>query len=63
MEQADLTPLSRTLGWLSIRLGVAQLVAPRAVARTLGVEHRRMLLRALGVREIAYGVGILRNRQ
>ncbi len=54
--------LARGLGWFSVGLGVAQVVAPRGVARMIGVrDDRRSLatLRAVGVREIASGVGLL----
>lgn len=50
------------LGWLSLSLGVAQLVAPRGVARLLGVDanaRTELALRALGLRELSCGVGIL----
>ncbi|HUQ97888.1 MAG TPA: SRPBCC family protein [Gemmatimonadaceae bacterium] len=54
-------PLTQFLGWFSIGLGVAELVAPQAVARLIGVdeEEHTTLLRAYGVREIAAGLGIL----
>ena len=54
--------LSRALGWFSIGLGMAELAAPRMVARAIGLSDRadrRALLRAFGLREIASGVGIL----
>jgi uncharacterized membrane protein len=51
--------LARGLGWFSIGLGVAELVAPRQVARLIGSPARTGLLRALGMREIASGLGIL----
>ena len=53
-------PLARTLGWFSIGLGLAEAIAPRALARLIGIsgEHR-MLLRLFGLREMANGVGIL----
>lgn len=50
------------LGWFSIGLGLAEVVAPRAMARLIGVPtnaRTRATLRALGVREIGNGVGIL----
>ncbi|MET0414134.1 MAG: SRPBCC family protein [Polyangiaceae bacterium] len=50
------------LGWLSLSLGVAQLVAPRGVARLIGVDanaRTELALRALGLRELSCGVGIL----
>jgi L-ascorbate metabolism protein UlaG (beta-lactamase superfamily) len=51
--------MARALGWLSIGLGVAEVVAPKQVGRLIGVKRRDGLLRALGVREIASGVGLL----
>jgi hypothetical protein len=56
--------LARGLGWFSIGLGVAEFAAPSLVARLIGVPDdggRRKALRALGLREIASGVGILAN--
>jgi uncharacterized membrane protein len=50
---------ARGLGWFSIGLGLAQVVAPGAVARLVGVKNHSILVRALGLREIASGVGIL----
>ncbi len=53
---------ARGLGWLSIGVGLAQIAAPRGVARMIGVdddETSRNTLFAIGVREIASGVGIL----
>lgn len=53
--------ISNFLGWFSIGLGLAEVIAPQAVARFIGVdeEEHRTLLRAYGVRELAAGVGIL----
>lgn len=56
--------LSRALGWFSIGLGVAQLVAPNNVNRLVGVDDdgkNRALQRMIGLREILAGVGILSN--
>jgi uncharacterized membrane protein len=47
------------LGWFSVGLGVAQVLAPREVARLIGVGERTGVMRACGLREIATGVGIL----
>ena len=47
------------LGWFSVGLGVAQVLAPREVARFIGVGERTAVMRACGIREIATGVGIL----
>ncbi|MCP3103992.1 hypothetical protein LZ198_34475 [Myxococcus sp. K15C18031901] len=51
--------LAKALGWLSIGLGLSELLAPRALARFLGMRKGIGLLRAYGLREIAAGVGIL----
>jgi hypothetical protein len=52
--------LARGLGWFSIGLGMAELLAPRAVARATGMHRRNeRLLQAYGMREIAAGIGLL----
>lgn len=51
--------LARGLGWFSIGLGLAQVLAPRSVASLIGVKNHSNLFRAVGLREIASGVGIL----
>ena len=51
--------LVRGLAWFSIGLGLAELVAPRFVCRFIGVKPRSGLVRLLGVREIASGIGLL----
>jgi uncharacterized membrane protein len=55
--------LAKALGWFSIGLGMAQLLAPRVVSRATGVADHPVLVRAVGVREIASGVGILSQRR
>ena len=58
--------LARALGWFSIGLGLAEVVAPHGVARLIGIEadeRNRRLLRGMGMREIASGVGILSQRR
>ena len=54
--------LAVALGWFSIGLGLAQVTAPGAVARFIGIdddERNRTLMRVFGAREFASGVGIL----
>jgi hypothetical protein len=51
--------LARGLGYFSIALGLAELLAPRAVSRSIGLEGREELVRVYGAREIATGVAIL----
>jgi uncharacterized membrane protein len=53
----------KALGWFSLGLGVAQLLAPRAISRAIGIAERPVLMRTVGMREIAAGVGILSQRQ
>lgn len=58
--------LAAGLGWFSIGLGVAELVAPGAVARGIGLKGRGpalTLTRLCGLRELAAGVGILSQRR
>jgi uncharacterized membrane protein len=53
---------ARGLGWFSIGLGLAQIGAPRAVARLIGVnddDETRNTMFAIGLREITSGIGIL----
>ena len=51
--------LAQGLGWFSIGLGVAELIAPGHLARFLGMDDHADLIRAYGAREIVTGVGIL----
>ena len=55
--------LAKGLGWFSIGLGLAELLAPRAVSRVTGLRGQEALLQAYGLREIATGIGILVSRQ
>ncbi len=48
--------LARALGWFSIGLGVAQMLAPRRITRVLGMRGQEGLVRAYGAREVASGV-------
>ena len=54
-----LQSLARPLGWFSIGLGLAELVAPRRIAEAHGAPDAGALVRGFGLREIAAGVGIL----
>src|SRR3954468_22645484 len=55
--------LARNLAVFSLGLGLAELLAPRKVAQLIGVseEHERTL-QALGLREIASGLGIMQGK-
>lgn len=60
--QAMAAQLARGLGWFSLALGVAQVLAPARVARTVGVpttSRSVAITRFMGMREIAHGAGIL----
>jgi uncharacterized membrane protein len=53
---------ARGLGWFSVGLGLAQIGAPRTIARLIGVddsEKTRNAMFAIGLREITSGIGIL----
>ena len=61
-EQSRGEQLAVGLGWFSIGLGVAELAAPDAVARFIGLRDDRTttsVLRAYGAREIGNGLAIL----
>jgi uncharacterized membrane protein len=51
------------LGWFSVALGLGHLVAPRQVARLIGVDEddrtTRSALMAIGLRELTTGIGLL----
>jgi len=47
------------LGIFSIGLGLAELLAPRRMARATGLPGREALLKAYGAREIASGIALL----
>jgi uncharacterized membrane protein len=55
--------LALTLGWTSLVIGAAELLAPRGVSRAIGARGRPSVLRALGLREIITGLGILAHRR
>jgi uncharacterized membrane protein len=59
--------LADFLGYFSIGLGLAEVLAPQLIARLVGIKHpnerNRTLLRLMGLREISSGVAILSNQQ
>ncbi|HYG36358.1 MAG TPA: SRPBCC family protein [Clostridia bacterium] len=63
MTQGKEMRLARGLGWFSIGLGLAEILAPGAVARMAGIPRRKNLIRLLGFRELASGIGILAQRR
>jgi hypothetical protein len=55
--------MARALGWLSIGLGMTELLATQNITRALGMEGRESLLRFYGAREIASGILTLSTEQ
>lgn len=51
--------LGMALGWLGVGLGVAALLMPRRMASASGLDGRTRTMRAVGLRELATGAGIL----
>ncbi len=54
--------LGNALGWVSLGLGAAALLRPRTVTRAAGLDGSRRAMhamRAIGVRELATGAGLL----
>ncbi len=52
--------LAWSLGWMSLGIGLTELTTPKGLCRLLGAPRRySWLVRALGVRELASGVGLL----
>ncbi|MCA1618741.1 MAG: SRPBCC family protein [Acidobacteria bacterium] len=58
LKYVDEEQLARGLGWFSIGLGLAELLAPRGVARVAGLRGGTGLIRLMGLREIAHGLAI-----
>ena len=57
--------LADFLGWFSVGLGVSQIVMPRVVSKICGIDDsdgNTVLMRALGMRELTSGVGILTQK-
>jgi hypothetical protein len=53
---------ARGLGWFSLALGAAELLAARPLARGTGLAGRQTLLRSDGVRGAATSAGLLKAR-
>lgn len=53
------TAFARTIGWGTLGLAVVAFVAPAALSRLLGYGERPRLVLALGVRDLAIGVGLV----
>jgi uncharacterized membrane protein len=56
--------LANGLGWFSIGLGLAEILAPKQLASLIGLrKDHPILFRVMGAREILSGVGILTERK
>ncbi len=61
-DRSSADRLTNGLGWFSVGLGLAEVLAPEAIAAICGVSRnskQRTLLRLYGARELAAGLGIL----
>lgn len=62
IRSSERDSLARFLGWFSVGLGAAELVAPRLLCRVVGASDSGKapeIMRAMGLRELAHGTGIL----
>jgi uncharacterized membrane protein len=58
LKNINAEKLARGLGWFSLGLGLAELLAPRGIARISGVHGNTGFIRVMGLREICHGIGI-----
>lgn len=66
-EQSDNNALrwkraSYALGWFSLALGAAELLAPKKIAKALSSEGHEGLIRSFGAREVVAGAGLLTDQ-
>lgn len=62
LDRRSTHALAKGLGWFSVGLGLAELCAPRPLARWLGMRDGEALLRSYGLRELTAGIGLLTAR-
>ncbi len=53
------TQLARGLGWATIGIAAAEILATEQVEQLLGVDHHHALLKGFGLRELAVGLTLL----
>ncbi|MBV9456568.1 MAG: cyclase dehydrase [Bradyrhizobium sp.] len=58
-SQSGRDRMAKSLGYLSIALGLAEMAAPKAICTAIGISGLETVVRAYGAREIATGVAIL----
>ena len=64
LPQTSARRLAKGLGWFSVGLGLAELLAPRAIASISGVSKERTgLIRLYGLRELASGIAIFSQQK
>lgn len=63
MQDVDDRQLTQMLGWLSVGLGMTEILAPRMLGRAIGVGDHPVLMRLLGLRELASGIGLLSQQK
>lgn len=59
------TRSARGLGWTSLAIGAAEMLAPRKIESLLGLEpcsKQRRLMRLLGFRELMHGAGLFAQK-
>jgi hypothetical protein len=62
LDRTSTNMLAQGLGWFSLGLGTAELFAPQALVRFLGMRDGTALIQSYGLREIAAGIGLLTAR-
>lgn len=60
--RTDNDEMVRALGWFSVGIGLIELLTPRKVSSTIDIGDHPAILRLLGLRELASGLGILTQR-
>lgn len=55
----DAKDVSKGLGWFSLALGAAELLAPKQITEKLDAEGHEGVVKAFGAREVIAGLGIL----
>ena len=62
-NSVDEHKLARSIGWLSVGVGLALVVAPKLTVRVFGMGERPNLGRFLGMRDLVIGAGLLSRRE